>query len=81
MKTKLANVPKNKLIETIEKIKQQNKLSGEHFCESYANGSAMHSAPSAYVARTMEKLDFIIEQTVKNTHDHPDAIKDAKVVA
>ena len=26
MKTKLANVPKNKLIETIEKIKQQNRL-------------------------------------------------------
>ena len=81
LSTKLANVPKNKLIETIKKIKQQNKLSGEHFCESYANGSAMHSAPGAYVARTMEELDFIIEQTVKNTHDHPDAIKGAKVVA
>ena len=78
---KLVNVPKDKLIETIREIKQQNKLSGEHFCESYANGSAMHSAPGAYVARTMEELDFIIEQTVKNTHDNPDAIKGAKVVA
>ena len=78
---KLVNVPKDKLIETIREIKQQNKLSGEHFCESYANGSAMHSAPGAYVARTMEELDFIIEQTVKNTHDNPDAIKGAKAVA
>lgn len=79
--TKLASVPKNKLVETIKQLKQQNKLSGEHYCESFANGSAMHSAPGAYVARNMKELDFIIEQTVKNTHDNPDAIKGAKVVA
>ena len=78
---KLANVPKNKLVDTIKNIKQQNKLNNEHFCESYANCSAMHSSPGAYAARTIEELDFIIEQTVKNTHDHPDAIKGAKVVA
>ena len=78
---KLANIPKNKLVDTIKNIKQQNKLNNEHFCESYANGSAMHSSPGAYAARTIEELDFIIEQTVKNTHDHPDAIKGAKVVA
>ena len=79
--TKLANVPKNKLVETIKQLKLQNKSNGTHYCESYANGSAMHSAPGAYVARNMKELNFIIEQTVKNTHDHPDAIKGAKVVA
>ena len=86
-KNYLKGIPKNKLKERISVLKNNpDKIVDEHdedkkiYCKSWANGAAMHVSPVAFAARCMEELDFMIEQTTKNTHDHPESIKGAKCV-
>lgn len=48
---------------------------------SWGNGSAMRASYAGWVARTLEEAEKLAEISAKVTHNHPDGIKGAKVVA
>ena len=48
---------------------------------SCGNGSAMRISPVAYFAKDKEELDRLIDQVTLITHDHPEGLKGARVVA
>ena len=48
---------------------------------SWGNGSAMRVSYAGWVARSLEEAEKLAEITAKVTHDHPDGIKGAVVLA
>ena len=48
---------------------------------SYGNGSAMRVSPVAYFAKSEEECDALAEEVTSITHNHPEGIKGAKVIA
>lgn len=48
---------------------------------SYGNGSAMRASYSGYAANTLEEAERLAELSAEVTHNHPDGINGAKVVA
>lgn len=48
---------------------------------SWGNGSAMRASYAGWVARTLEEAEKLAEISAKVTHNHPDGINGAKVVA
>lgn len=48
---------------------------------SYGNGSAMRASYAGWVALTLEEAEKLAEISAKVTHNHPEGVKGAKVVA
>ena len=48
---------------------------------SWGNGSAMRVSPAGWFARTLEEAEKLGELTAKVTHNHPEGIKGASVIA
>lgn len=48
---------------------------------SWGNGSAMRASYPGFFAQSLSDAEFLAEASAKVTHDHPEGIKGAKVVA
>lgn len=57
------------------------KSDNEPAYNSYGNGSAMRVSPVAWVYDTLDEVLQAAERTAEVTHNHPEGIKGAKVVA
>lgn len=56
-----------------------NENSGPY--NSWGNGAPMRVSPVGWISSTKEEAYFLAEESAKVTHNHPQAIKGAKVIA